>query len=51
METIDSPEIPGRGKTSDIPGLSLGKSLGEHDYVRWGIELSAVPSIPLSFSQ
>ena len=28
VESNDSPEIPDRGKTSDIPGLPSGRGLG-----------------------
>ena len=30
MESNDSPEIPDRGETSDIPGLPSGAEIVEH---------------------
>ena len=34
MESNDSPEIPDRGETSDIPGLSSGAALNSVMFIR-----------------
>ena len=39
VESNDSPEIPDRGETSDIPGLPSGVPLGERSLMKFSMLL------------